>query len=145
MRRANARDAGVGLALLASLGIAACYYAKALRDFDHRADANSALSYADREVAGGNSIVVDQEAAYEARALIPVSESYRVVTGGRLRNATSLTFPFVEGWFRYFLMPRRPSPTARWIICYGCHTSGLRGSYIARWHDTNRISIGQIR
>ena len=109
------------------------YFPRALSRLDDTASRNSALSYADREIGGGNSIVVDQDAAYEARALIPVSGTYRVVTGGRLRNASPLTGS------------RRPSPTARWIVCYGCEVSSLGAPYVVRWRDDNGISIGELR
>ncbi|TMK57571.1 MAG: hypothetical protein E6G60_16745 [Actinobacteria bacterium] len=118
---------------------------RALSRLDDTASRNSALSYADREIGGGNSIVVDQDAAYEARALIPVSGTYRVVTGGRLRNASALTGSFVDGWFHSFLIPRRPSATARWIVCYGCDVSSLGAPYVVRWQDDNGISIGELR
>ena len=98
----------------------------------------------DRHIAGGNSIVVDQEAADEADVLIPRTETFRVRVGPGLRNATSLTSTYVESWYRYFLLPRRPSLDARWIICYGCDTSEL-GSYQVLWRDNNGISIGRRR
>lgn len=146
--RALARRLG-RVALVASVVVAAgfgiAYYVKALSHLGDTASANSRLSYADREIGGGNSIVVDQEAAYEARGLIPPSAQYRVVTGGRLKNAAPLTGSFVDGWYRSFLIPRRPSPTARWVICYGCDVGALGGSYVVRWQDTNGISIGEVR
>jgi hypothetical protein len=136
-------------ALVASVVVAAGfgigYYAQALSHLGDTASSNSRLSYADREIGGGNSIVVDQEAAYEARGLIPPLAHYRVVTGGRLKNASSLTGSFVDGWYRSFLIPRRPSPTARWVVCYGCDTGALGGSYVVRWQDDNGISIGEVR
>jgi hypothetical protein len=121
------------------------YWAMALSSFQQSTSENSALSFSDREVAGGNSIIVDQQAAYYARALIPRSETYRVITGDDLKNATPLTASFVDGWFRYFLMPRRTSGSASWIICYGCDTTALGAGYDVRWRDDNRISIGRIR
>jgi len=131
--------------LIATGVIATVYLAKALPNLDETADANSALSYADREIAGGNSILVDQEAAYEARALIPSGETYRVRVGPGLRNATPLTSTYAESWFAYFLMPRRPAGDARWIICYGCDPAELGRSFHERWHDANGISIGRVR
>jgi hypothetical protein len=127
-----------------AVGIAIVYFAKALSQFDRTATQNSALSFADREIAGGNSILIDQAAAYEARALIPTASTYRVVTGSLLRNATSLTDAFVEPWFVYFLMPRRPAGNARWIVCYGCNPTKLGGPYTVRWRDDNGISIGRV-
>jgi hypothetical protein len=144
MRRVEPRDIGMLLAVAVMLGVGLVYYERALSHLDDRAAQNSALSFSDREVAGGNSIVIDQEAVYQARALIPRDASYRVVTGDRLQNATSLTAEFVESWYRYFLLPRRPAPGARWIICYGCDTSKLGAAYAVRWSDDNGISIGSL-
>src|SRR5207248_1123514 len=137
------------------LGLACCvavtsafaigYFPRALSHLDDAASTNGALSFADREIGGGNSVVVDQNAAYEARALIPTSATYRVVTGDRLRNASPLTGSFVDGWFRSFLIPRRTSAAARWIICYGCDVSLLGAPYTVRWQDDNGISIGDLR
>jgi len=142
MSRIDGRRAAIALTLLATLIVSAIYYAKSLARLDDRADANSELSFSDRLVAGGNSVVVNQEAATEADALIPRTETFRVRVGPRLRNAQALTSVYVESWYRYFLLPRRPAADARWIICYGCDTSEL-GNYVVRWHDTNGISIGR--
>lgn len=120
------------------------YFAKGMSQLGDTASANSELSYADRDIAGGNGVVVDQSAAYEARAIIPRGGRYRLVTGTGVRDATSLTLPFVGWWFQYFLMPRRPDPRGRWVICYGCDTSKLGGTYSARWSDDNGISIGSV-
>jgi len=142
MTRIDGRRAAIALTLVATLIVSAIYYAKSLARLDDRADANSELSFSDRLVAGGNSVIVNQEAATEADALIPRTETFRVRVGPRLRNAQALTSVFVESWYRYFLLPRRPAADARWIICYGCDTSEL-GKYVVRWHDTNGISIGR--
>ena len=132
----------VAAAIALALVVGLLYFAKALSKLNGTATANSELSFADREVGGGNSIVVDQDAAYEARALIPPRSTYRVVTGSLLRNATPLTMAYIAGWFTYFLMPRRPAPSAKWVICYGCDTSSLGAPFTPRWHDDNGISIG---
>jgi len=140
---------------LTRLGLACCvavtsafaigYFPRAVSHLDDTASTNNALSLADRDVGGGNSVVVHQNAPYEARRLIPTSARYRVVTGGRLRNASPLTGSFVDGWFRSFLIPRRTSAAARWIICYGCDVSLLGAPYTVRWQDDNGISIGDLR
>jgi len=144
MSRLEPRDIGVVFAVVLAVGFGVVYFAKALSQLDATAARNSALSFSDREIAGGNSIVIDQEAAYEARVLIPPTETYRVRVGPRLRNPTSLTTTYVESWFRYFLMPRRPSADAPWIVCYGCDLTDLGPSYDIRWHDRNGISIGRL-
>jgi hypothetical protein len=120
------------------------YYVKAVSQLGDRASSNSSIGFADREIAGGNAIVVDQRVAYEARALIPVGSTYRVVVGPQLRERTDLTETYVAGWFMYFLMPRRPRDAARWTICYGCNTSTLGGSYEVRWDDGKGVSIGRV-
>jgi hypothetical protein len=142
MRRVEARSAATLLALAGAFVVIGVYYVKALNELGERADANSALSFSDRLVAGGNAVVIDQEAATEADALIPPRAPFRVVVGPRLRNQTPLTSQHVESWFRYFLLPRRPAANARWIICYGCDTRELPG-YAVRWRDTDGISIGR--
>jgi hypothetical protein len=140
----NVSQGLVGACLAVTAVFVAVYLPRAIADLGDVASNNAALSYSDREIAGGNGIVVDQEAAYEARALIPADATYRVVTGSAVRDATNLTPLFVEPWFRYFLMPRRPAADARWIICYGCDVSKLGGSYSVVWQDGSGISIGRL-
>jgi hypothetical protein len=136
---------GVVLCIAAALGVGLIYYGKALRQLDNTASSNSALAYDDREIAGGNSVIVDQAAAYEARALIPVGTAYRFAIGSGLREQTDLTEKYAGDWFRYFLMPRRQRVDARWVICYGCDLATLGASYDVRWRDADGISIGQLR
>jgi hypothetical protein len=135
----------VRVAVAVSVLFGAVYFVKALSDLDGRARANSELSFGDREIAGGNAILVSQDDAYDARSLIPPRATYRVRAGPRLRNAKPLTSTYVESWYRYFLMPRRPAQNARWIICYGCDASGLGPSFENLWHDDNGVSIGRLR
>jgi hypothetical protein len=137
--------AAVVFCVALSLTLGAIYFVRALSNFGDDASNNSSLSFSDREIAGGNGIVPDQEAVYEAQALIPRNGRYRIVTGSGLKNATSLTLPFVETWYRSFLMPRRPALGARWIICYGCDVSKLGGPYRRVWQDSDGISIGELR
>jgi len=138
------RHAVVAAALVLVGGLVAIYYVKALRHLDRVADANSALSYSDRKVAGGNSIVIDQQAALQAEALIPRDATFRVRVSSGIGESNALTPTFAESWFRYFLMPRRPAADARWVICYRCDRSEL-GSYAVRWHDDAGISIVERR
>jgi hypothetical protein len=139
-----------GLARLAAAACSVCALAVLVYEIPHavstlgdEAGANAALSLADREIGGGNSIVVDQAAAYESRALIPADATFRVVIGPNVKGATSLTVPAASAWFSYFLMPRRQAGGAPWVICYGCDTSKL-GHYRELWHDDNGISIGMV-
>ena len=127
----------------ASIAVGSVYYVKGIRRLDAAATRNSALSFSDREIAGGSSVVVDQSAAYQARALIPRTGRYRVLVG-RVRGETKLTRAYAPGWFEYFLLPRRPDPTGRWVVCYGCDTKPL-GALAVHWRDKNAIVIGRIR
>ncbi|MEN3313149.1 MAG: hypothetical protein V7645_2478 [Actinomycetota bacterium] len=133
----------VVIAVLATCVLVGVRYVKALSQLNDTASRNSALSFEDREIAGGNSIVVDQRAPYEARALIPPDSPYRVVVGSRLLDRTQLTEEFVTTWLTYFLMPRRPEPDADWVICYGCDSSTLGDHYEPVWQDREGISIGR--
>ena len=147
--REHVRKRGVSgvivvLCVALSLAVVGARYGKSLSQLGDTASSNSSLSFDDREIAGGNSVVVDQLAAYEARALIPVTDPYRVVVGPGLHGATKLTEGNIGGWLRYFLMPRRPRDDARWVICYGCDSSTLGNRYEVRWRDDKGISIGYL-
>jgi hypothetical protein len=123
--------------------VVGAHYKTALSKLGDIASSNSSFSFDDREIAGGNSIVVDQRAPYEARALIPAHSTYRVLVGPRVLDGTELTEDYVSSWLRYFLMPRRPADDARWLICYGCDTSGFGTGYEVIWRDREGISIGR--
>lgn len=111
---------GVVLCVVVALGYGSVYFVRAVDRLGDQARSNAALNFDDREFAGGNAVVVSNAALYEARGLIPEDETYRVATGPNVAGATELTEDYIEQYARYFLMPRRPSPDARWIICYGC-------------------------
>jgi len=140
-----------GLARLAAASCAVVAIAVILYEVPHavhtlgsEAHSNASLSFADREIAGGNSILVDQLAAYEARGLIPPNEPFRVVTGPNLKETTPLTLQAISPWLSYFLMPRRQQGGARWVVCYGCDPSKLGGAYQALWQDDKGISVGTV-
>ncbi len=115
-----------------------------LQDFDRDASTNSSLSFADREIAGGNSVVADQSAVYQARARIPEDGTYRVAVGPEFVGGTDLTVPFVESYYLYFLMPRRPAADAPWVICYGCDLEqyGTRAQVV--WESGEGIAIVRL-
>lgn len=135
----------VRLCVVASLVCVAVELPLAIQSQGGKASRSGGLSYADREIAGGNSIVVDQVAAYAARGLIPVDATYRVVTGPKLTDQTTLTVPAISSWLTYFLMPRRSAGGAAWVVCYGCDTQRLGGTFESLWHDDVGISIGRMR
>ena len=138
MQRA-ARVGVVGCVIVAVL-LGAVYFVKAVDALSDTASTNAAANFDDREFGGGNSLVADKSALYEARALIPDDQSYRVLTGSPVAGETELTQEFIDQFARYFLMPRRPDGDARWIICYGCDRSKLGPASVV-WDNGGGISI----
>jgi hypothetical protein len=131
--------------LVGVASVAALYrYVGVLRDSGRDASRNSALSYADREVAGGNGLVADQAAVYEARARIPEDETYRVVVSPDYQGGSDLTVPYVDSYYRYFLVPRRPAEDAQWLICYGCDLESYGGRAAVVWESSEDISIARL-
>ena len=130
--------------VVVSLVAVAVELPKRLGNLGDTAAANASLSYADREIAGGNSVIADQLLAYEARAILPRDAPYRVVVGARLTKHASLSTASVPGWFRYFLMPRRQNDEAKWVVCYGCDPARLGGPYEPLWSDDFGLSVGRV-
>ncbi len=120
-------------------------YPAMLREVGREASRNSALSYADREVAGGNELVADQLAVYEARGLIPPHGTYHVAVSADYGGGGDLTVPYVDSYYRYFLMPRRPAENAPWVICYGCDLGRYGSRAEVVWESDEGISIARIR
>lgn len=120
-------------------------YPAVLREADQDASRNSSLSYADREVAGGNGLVADQAALYEARGRIPKNETYHVAVGTGYEGGSDLTVPYVESYYQYFLMPRRPAEDARWLICYGCDLEQYGSRAEVVWQSSEDITIARLR
>jgi len=110
---------------------------------DGIASESSGLDYADRDIAGGNGVIVDQAAAYMARAMIPENASYRVLVDKRVPDATDLTKPFAWLYYQYFLIPRRQRDDARWIVCIGCNLARDAPAAHELWHDDQGISIAR--
>lgn len=135
---------GVILCVAAALGFGLVYLARAVDRLGDDASRSSALNFDDREFAGGNSLVVDKRALYEARALIPEDETYRVVAGPRVEGATELTEDYIDQYARSFLMPRRPTADARWILCYGCERSALGDGAAVVWDNGAGISLVKV-
>ena len=139
---------------LVRLGVLACavtsallalvYLPQAIDRFDDRARFDAAMNFDDREFAGGNAIVVDKAALYEARASIPEDETYRVVVGPELKGATALTSDYIEQFARYFLIPRRPADGASWVLCYGCDPHALGGRFDEVWRDDAGIELVRL-
>lgn len=119
-------------------------FAQALDRLGNDAGANAALNFDDREFAGGNALVVDKALLYEARGTIAKNDRYRVVIGPNVQGATDLT-QYVDQYARYFLMPRRQDPGARWVLCYGCELAELGASADVRWKDDQGLALVRLR
>lgn len=122
------------------VGALVYHYPGAVREAGSRAESNAALSYADREFAGGNAVVADQGGLYEARGLIPADGSYSISVGAPVDGWTELTAPFAPWFARYFLLPRRQVDDAPWILCYACDPSSHEG-FTTVWTGSDGISI----
>lgn len=125
----------VALATTASL----IRYPQALAELNRTARDNAALTYSDREFAGGNSVVPDQEELYQARARIPRESSYEVAVGEPIEGWSELTKDHVVGFTMYFLQPRRPKSGAPWVICFNCDRSRYPGKVV--WENEDAVSI----
>jgi hypothetical protein len=133
------------LFLVASVAIAVVVtYPRVLGDFGDDASRNSALSYTDRDIAGGNGLVADQVAVYAARGLIPDDTTYHVAVGPDYSGGSELTRDHVASYYRYYLLPRRPAEKAPWIVCYGCDISEYGANADVVWEDDEGISIVKI-
>jgi hypothetical protein len=136
----------IGVAVIVAITAVAMLvsYPALLRDVGSEAAANDALSFSDREIAGGNGVVADQAAVYAARALIPEDESYHIAVGADYEGGTDLTRDHVGGYYRYFLMPRRPAESASWIVCYGCDLAEYGAGADVLWQGGSDISIVRV-
>lgn len=104
-------------ALLAAL---ARTYPDTFHDVNDVARANASLDLVDRELGGGNSVIPDTQLLVEARGRIAEDETFAVAVGEGRPEWTDLTAGYAEAFAKYFLLPRRLSPDARWLICIGC-------------------------
>ena len=135
---------GVVFLVAVALIAVAVTYPGVLRQAGRDAERNSELSYSDREIAGGNGLVADQIAVYAARGLIPESDSYKVVVDSGYERGGPETVQFVDSFYRYFLMPRRPQESAPWVICYGCDLAPYGSRAHVVWEGEDDVSIVRI-
>jgi len=144
----NSRAGLVQLGVVALVAIAVVAvlvsYPFVLRDIGDEASTSGSLSFSDREIAGGNGIVVDQTVVYAARALIPEDESYHVAVAPDYAGGSDLTRDHVASYYRYFLMPRRPVQGAGWIVCYGCDVAEYGDRAEVLWRLDEDISIVRV-
>ena len=135
---------GVVFLVAAALVAVTWAYPGVLRQAGQDATRNSELSYSDREIAGGNGLVADQIAVYAARGLIPEGDTYKVVVDPGYQSGGPETIQFVDSFYRYFLMPRRPAEGAQWIICYGCDLVPYGSRAQVVWDGDDDVSIARI-
>jgi hypothetical protein len=119
-------------------------YPGLVRESGDEASTNSAQTYIDRAVAGGNGLVADQEAVYAARALIPTDAAYHVAIAPDYTGGDELTQAHVASYFRYFLVPRRPAESAPWIVCYGCDLAEYGPDAEVLWRGDDNVSIVHV-
>jgi hypothetical protein len=130
----------VALCVAVTIVALAVRYPDAFHDANETAEANAALDLVDRELGAGNSVFPDQRLLVEARSLIPANESFAVAAGDPQPGWTELTAGSAEPFLRYFLLPRRLDPDARWIVCVGCDRSAYSGARTI-WEGDNGLSI----
>jgi hypothetical protein len=135
---------GVVLVVAVTAGAALLKYPALVRDLGEEASGNSALSYSDREIAGGNGLVADQTAAYAARALIPEDETFNVVVSPLFEGGSAETVQYVASYYRYFLMPRRMAEDARWVVCYACDRAVYGASAEVVWEGDEGVSVVRV-
>jgi hypothetical protein len=137
----------VGVVFLTGVALAAVVvrYPAVLHDIDQSAARNAALSFADRDIAGGNGLVADQTAVYAARGLIPKGDSYHVAVSPDFAAGSDLTVRYVQSYYQYFLLPRRQAETAQWVVCYGCDLGEYGPGAKVVWRGSDGISILRVR
>lgn len=114
---------------------------EAFADANRQARANAALDWVDRQVGAGNSILPDQSVAIEARGRIPVDSTFRVDVGTPQESWSELSTPdALDTYMRYFLLPRRPSDAAPWVVCFACDRSAYPSAELV-WEDEEGVSI----
>ena len=135
---------GVVFLVLVTAVAAVIRYPGVVDELGDEASSNSRLSFTDREIAGGNGVVDDQRAVYEARARIPSDATYQVAVSDDFQADSVLTTLYVANYFEYFLMPRRPAEGAPWVICYGCDVDAYGANATEVWTNDQGISILKV-
>ena len=142
VRTSSFRRLVVCACVVALVGALAVRYPRSFLDANRAARANARLDYVDRQLGGGNSVLPDQSVALEARGRIPPGETFAVQVGPRRPGWPALaTQGGVDTYLRYFLLPRRPSETGRWVICLACNRAAHPDATVV-WQDAEEgVSI----
>jgi hypothetical protein len=113
-------------------------FPQSFADANQAARANASLDYLDRQLGGGNSVLPDQSIAIEARGRIPAGGTFTVAVGAPRPGWPALaTQASVDTYLRYFLLPRRASEDAPWVICLNCDRAAYPGA-TAVWQDAEQ-------
>jgi hypothetical protein len=132
--------AWVCIAVVAVLGLTRLD--EALGTFDQAADENAARAYLDRVYGDQTNILGSRRVVEDARLTIPETDTYRMVLGPiELGRYNALIAP---DFVRYFLLPRREAPDARWILCFACDVDEL-GPGFEVLSKENDIVFGRLR
>jgi hypothetical protein len=127
--------------LAVTVGAVVALWPDAFADANREARANAALDYLDRQVGGGNSVLPDQAVVIEAQGRIPADETFLVAVGDPQEGWSELSTPdAIATFMRSFLLPRRESADAPWILCFGCDRAEYPGAETV-WEDDEGLSI----
>jgi hypothetical protein len=128
----------VGVLLVALVWL----YPHAFADANSAARANAELDWIDRQLGGGNSVLPAQAIAVEARGRIPDDGTFTLAVGPPQPGWRSLsTADTLENFMRYYLLPRRTSDGAPWILCFACDRSAYPGAQVVWEDDDNALAI----
>ncbi len=144
--RPDAARVGIVVGCVAALLVAlAVRYPDSFADANRTARENASLDYLDRVLGGGNSVLPDQSVALEARGWIPPNGEYTAVVGPRQPGwSTLVTQESVDTYLRYFLLPRRASEAASWVVCVGCDQDAYPGATTV-WEDSGSHGLAILR
>lgn len=144
-RRGTAIRIGVVACVAVAAVLGAVRLDEALGLFDFRADRNASLGYLER-VYGDEGVVVSRPVVQDALAWMPEDATYRVLVGPHLTGEHRFTRLVIEDFLEYFLLPRRrtSSPSAPWVLCYGCDVSLLGPRFRVLSDGGNGIVFGRV-
>jgi len=136
--------ARLGVVLCVALGIVvgALGFSDSLHGSSFWADRHGALGYMGRSVPR-EDVVGSSKVVEDARLWMPPDARYRVVAGPELTGPRQWAAPdFLQG----FLLPRRQvqSGYAPWVLCYGCDTSALGGTFELLSDDGKGVVFGRV-
>ncbi|HUP22008.1 MAG TPA: hypothetical protein VNB06_03605 [Thermoanaerobaculia bacterium] len=130
---------GALVCVVAATAALVARYPATIADLGRTAGVNASRSFTDREIAGGNAVVPDQELLYQARARIPRDASYHVAIGDPHESWSELTETYAAGFFESFLLPRRLALGAPWVICLNCDRGRYGGGVV--WENEEGDAI----